>query len=63
MKSDWDSQISAVLIQDAGWIGGQYAMGRAYSLDLREPVVSAGERRRIADALTMSLEASSGLRQ
>src|SRR3981189_3720186 len=36
-----DPQITDVLIQDAGWIGGQYAMGRAYSLDLRERVVAA----------------------
>src|SRR5467141_2013957 len=40
-ESIWDSQITDVLIQDAGWIGGQYAMGRAYSLDLRERVVAA----------------------
>src|SRR5258708_39529660 len=38
-----DSQISAALIQDAGWIGGQYRMGRPYSLDLRERVVVAVE--------------------
>ena len=27
-----DSQIRLVLIQDAGWDGGQHAMGRPYSL-------------------------------
>jgi transposase len=36
-----DSQIRQVLIQDAGWNGGQHLMGRAYSLDLRERVVAA----------------------
>src|ERR1700740_2648635 len=36
-----DSQIGRVLIQDAGWGGGQHPMGRAYSLDLRERVVAA----------------------
>src|ERR1700752_1068778 len=30
-----------VLIQDAGWDGGQHSMSRAYSLDLRERVVAA----------------------
>src|SRR6478672_1136716 len=39
-----DSQIRLVLIQDAGWIGGQHAMGRPYSLDLRERVVAAVEK-------------------
>src|SRR5262245_45626661 len=29
------------MIQDAGWIGGQHAMARAYSLDLRERVVAS----------------------
>jgi transposase len=29
------------VIQDAGWDGGQHAMARAYSLDLRERVVAA----------------------
>jgi transposase len=29
------------LIQDAGWIGGQHLMARAYSFDLRERVVAA----------------------
>jgi transposase len=28
------------MIQDAGWIGGQHVMVRAYSLDLRERVVA-----------------------
>src|SRR6202041_2391880 len=40
-ESILDSQIREVLIQDAGWIGGQHLMGRAYSLDLRERVVAA----------------------
>lgn len=38
-ESIGDSQISRVLLQDAGWVWGKYAMGRAYSLDLREQVV------------------------
>jgi hypothetical protein len=37
----WGGSTAGPLIQDAGWIGGQYAMGRAYSLDLRERVVAA----------------------
>jgi transposase len=41
IESKGDSQISVVLIQDAGWNGGQHPMGRAYSFDLRERVVSA----------------------
>jgi transposase len=40
-ESIWDSQIGSVLIQDAGWDGGQHLMARAYSLDLRERVVGA----------------------
>jgi transposase len=40
-ESELDSQISRVLIQDAGWDGGQHPMARAYSLDLRERVVEA----------------------
>jgi hypothetical protein len=32
----------AVLIQDAGWVGGQHPCGEPYSLDLRERVVAAG---------------------
>jgi transposase-like protein len=39
-----DSQISAVVIQDARWDGGQHSMARPYSLDLREPVVAAVEK-------------------
>jgi transposase len=41
-----DSRIGRVLIQDAGWNGGQHPMGRPYSLDsldLRERVVAAVE--------------------
>src|ERR1700728_3207447 len=30
-ESNWDSQISCFLIQDAGWAGGQHPMGRAYN--------------------------------
>jgi putative transposase len=40
-ESIWDSQIGSVLIQGAGWDGGQHAMARPYSLDLRERVVGA----------------------
>jgi transposase len=40
-ESNLDSQIGPVLIQDAGWDGGQHLMARAYSLDLRERVVEA----------------------
>jgi hypothetical protein len=32
------------LIQDAGWSGGQHAMGRPYSIDLRERAVAAVEK-------------------
>jgi Ca2+-binding RTX toxin-like protein len=32
---------TVILIQDAGWNGGQHLMGRPYSMDLRERVVSA----------------------
>jgi putative transposase len=39
-----DSRISEVLIQDAGWKGGQHLMCRPYSLDLRERVVAAVEQ-------------------
>src|SRR6516225_8346082 len=31
------------MIQGVGWNGGQHLMARAYSLDLRERVVAAGE--------------------
>jgi transposase len=41
IESKGDSRIIVVLIQDAGWNGGQHRMGRAYSFDLRERVVAA----------------------
>jgi transposase len=40
-ESEGDSLFGANMIQDAGWIGGQHPMARAYSLDLRERVVAA----------------------
>jgi transposase len=58
-ESIWDSQIGWVLIQDSGWMGGQYLMARAYSLDLRERVVAAvaaGEScRRVAATFKVSV--------
>jgi transposase len=59
LKSISDFQISRVLIQDAGWDGGQHAMARSYSLDLRERVdaaVAAGQScRKVASTFGVSV--------
>jgi transposase len=50
------------MIQDAGWIGGQHLMPKAYSLDLRKRAVSRvldGESvRSVAMVLDVSVSAS-----